>query len=147
MVAGQSWGLLRPGGHSSVGFNAGKLFVGCAAVAGARVRGARSMASAAPPTHPGLARARGTCGLCSRLRRGRREQPPMDARGARPDPPLLARRPALPSSEISARRSRGAGATARGWPGLRPECLGTRDRTGAGKSPGNPTDFADTRVL
>lgn len=63
------------------------------------------------------ARARGTCGLCSRLRRGRREQPPMDARRARPDPPLLARRPALASPEITARRSRGAGGTARGWPG------------------------------
>lgn len=57
-MAGQSGGLLRPEGHSSVGFNVGKLFVGCA-VAGARVRGARSMASAAPPTHSGLARARG----------------------------------------------------------------------------------------
>ena len=41
----------------------------------------------------------------------------MDARWARPDPPLLARRPALPSSEIATRRSRGTGGTARSWPG------------------------------
>lgn len=144
-VAGQSWGLLRPAGHSgSVGFNAGELFVGCA-VAGARVRGARSMASAAPPTHPGLARARGApagfaAGCAADAGSSRQWTPAGQGRTL----------PSWPAAQsCRARRSplgdREARCHCQGLarPGLRPECLGA----GAGERPRMPTDPADTRVL
>lgn len=54
-MVGQSWGLLRPGDHSSVGLIAGSPF-GVAPAAKPGPEAPRSMASAAPPSQPGLAR-------------------------------------------------------------------------------------------
>lgn len=104
-MVGQSWGLLRPGDHSSVGLIAGSPFGGGPA-AGARARGPRSMASAAPPFPARPGAPAGTCGL----RSPRRLTPPAAWRAgqAGPDPPLLARSRAGQRLEIAAWRSPGA---------------------------------------
>lgn len=90
--------------------------------------------SAPSPAWPGAPA--GTCRLQSPRRltppaawRGGQGKPPMDACGARPDPPLLARGPAEPRLEIAAWRSSGggggSGSTVRGCP--TPRAVETRD--------------------
>lgn len=126
--------------------------------AGARARGPRSMASAAPPSPAEPGAPAGTCGL----RSPRRLTRPAAWRGgrARPDPPLLARRRAGQCLEIAAWRSPragggGGGGTARGCPAARaaatskgpapPKASAPGVWPASGVVSGMPTGSAETR--